>query len=163
MKRIIILAALALILPLSGLKAQEIVEERSDSLNTLSTVVDTVLLGKDILTVIGPGVTIMQSESLKNAFARYIHNNATKPMPGYRIRVFFESGQQARARSQYIAASLSKQYPNMGVYQSFDSPNFIVFLGDFRTRHDAMRTYNEIRLTYPTAMIMRQNINYARK
>jgi len=163
MKRTIIIIALALLLPSIGLKAQDVVDERADSLNTLSTVVDTDLLGKDILTVIGPGVTIMQSESLKNAFAKYVRTNATKPMAGYRIRVFFESGQQARARSLSVANTLKKQYPNMGVYQNFDSPNFQVFLGDFRTRHDAMRTFNEVRVAYPTAMIMRQNINYARK
>lgn len=162
MKKFIISIALALFLPALSLVAQEVVEERTDSLNTLSTVVNTDLLGKDILTVIGPGVTIMQSESLKDAFNRYVRTNATKPMAGYRIRVFFESGQQARARSLSVANALKKQYPNMGVYQNFDSPNFQVFLGDFRTRHDAMRTFNEVRAAYPTAMIMRQNINYAR-
>ena len=161
MKKIIILLALVLSAAVT-LKAQEIVEERSDSLNTLSTVVDTELLGKDILTVIGPGVTIMQSETLKEAFAKYVRTNASKPMSGYRIRVFFESGQNARAKSMQVAHALKKAYPRMGVYQNFDSPNFIVFLGDFRTRHDAMRTFNEVKATYPTAMIMRQNINYAR-
>lgn len=163
MKKFIISMALSLFLPALSLMAQDVeVEERSDSLNTISTVVNTELLGKDILTVIGPGVTIMQSEALKNAFNRYVHTNATKPMVGYRIRVFFESGQQARARSLYVANTLKNQYPEMGVYQTFDSPNFLVFLGDFRTRHEAMRTLNVIKATYPTAMIMRQNINYAR-
>ena len=163
MKRIIILAV-ARVLGGISLKAQEIVteEERTDSLNTLSTVVDTELLGKDILTVIGPGVTIIQSEALRDAFAKYIHTNASKPMMGYRIRVFFDSGQSARSKSSQVVYQLRKAYPEMGVYQNFDSPNYIVFLGDFRTRHEAMRTYNEVKTMYPTAMIMRQNINYAR-
>lgn len=160
MKRFIILA-IALALGAVTLRAQN-TEERTDSLNTISTVVDTDLLGKDILTVIGPGVTVMQSEELKEAFAKYVRNNALKPMPGFRIRVFFESGQYARAKSLAVARRLKALYPRMGVYQNFDSPNFVVFLGDFRTRHDAMRTYNEVKALYPTAMIMRQNINYAR-
>lgn len=159
MKRFIILA-LALTLGTVALRAQDI--ERSDSLNTLSTVVDTDLLGKDILTVIGPGVTVMQSEALRDAFANYVKSNASKPMSGYRIRVFFDSGQNARSKSQQVVHALKKAYPNMGVYHSFESPNYLVFLGDFRTRHDAMRTYNEVKAMYPTAMIMRQNINYAR-
>ena len=164
MKRFLILALALVIGGGISLKAQEIVEiqEGSDSLNTLSTVVDTDLLGKDILTVIGPGVTIMQPEALKDAFAKYVHSNASKPMAGYRIRVFFERGQNARNKSLQVAHALKKAYPRMGVYQSFDSPNFIVFLGDFRTRHDAMRTFNQVKAIYPTAMIMRQNINYAR-
>ena len=156
-----IIIALAAAFPL---KAQELTKEeaQSDSLNRLAIVVDTELLGQDILTVIGPGVTVMQSESLKNAFSHYVHSNASKPLTGYRIRVFFESGQQARSRCSYVVASLKKNYPDMGVYQSYDAPNFMVYLGDFRTRHDAMPTFNEIKTMYPAALLLRQNINYPR-
>ena len=60
MKRylISIIIALAAAFPL---KAQELTTEeaQSDSLNRLATVVDTELLGQDILTVIGPGVTVL--------------------------------------------------------------------------------------------------------
>lgn len=163
MKRylISIIIALAAAFPL---KAQELTTEeaQSDSLNRLATVVDTELLGQDILTVIGPGVTVLQSEALKDAFNHYVHSNASKPLTGYRIRVFFESGQQARSRCYSVVSSLKKAYPDMGVYQSYDAPNFMVYLGDFRTRHDAMPTYNEIKTMYPAALLMRQNINYPR-
>jgi len=163
MKRIIL--AIAIMFGLSAvspLLAQTVIVDETDSLNTSALVVDTELLGKDILTVIGPGVTVMQSESLKNAFSKYVSNNASKPLSGYRIRVFFESGQQARNRCAYVTATLKRMYPTMGVYQVYESPNFMVYLGDFRTRHDAMPVFNEIKAMYPTAIVMRETINYPR-
>ncbi len=139
------------------LRAQEY---RVDSLRTSE--VDSTLVGRSILSVLGGGVTVNQSPSMRAAFDRYLAGNAAKKMSGYRIRVYFDNGQSARNRSEAIARSISYSFPGIGVYRTFASPNFKVSVGDFRTKDEALKVYQALKATYPTALILKETINYPR-
>ena len=156
MKRFLILLTLVL---LTGTLARA-QEFRSDSIRTSQ--LDSTLVGRNILNVIGSGVTVNQSQAMRSAFDRYVSNNASKKMAGYRIRVFFDNGQNARSRSEAIARSISNSYPGIGVYRTFESPNFKVSVGDFRTKDEALKVYQSLKASYPTALILKENINYPR-
>lgn len=124
--------------------------------------VDSTLVGKDILSVLGPGVTVDQTPLVRQALQTYVSNNAEKPISGYRVRVFYDNGPQARDKSEAIEQLLKKQYPEVMVYRSFESPNYKVSIGDFRTKDEAQRIYNALKGTYPTAFIIKESINYPR-
>jgi hypothetical protein len=124
--------------------------------------VDSTLVNRNILSLMGPGVTVNQSRTLRNAFDQYVSANASKRMTGYRIRVYYENGQNARGRSEAIARTISATYPGLGVYRTFESPNFKVCVGDYRTKDDALRMYHALKAQYPTALILRETINYPR-
>lgn len=149
-----LLLTLFLVISCGLLHAQEL----PDSLRAAT--VDSTLVGKDILTVIGTGVKVNQSDAVRAAFNRYVAANASRTMTGYRIRVFYESSQSARARSESIARSISANYPGVGVYRTFDSPNFKVSVGDFRTKDEALKMFNELKSAYPTALLLKETINY---
>ena len=127
-----------------------------------SSQVDSTLVGRNILSVLGSGVTVNQSNAMRSAFDSYVSNNAGKKITGYRIRVYFENGQNARNRSEAVARSISGAYPGLGVYRTFESPNFKVTVGDFRTRDDALKVYHSLKAQYPTAIILKETINYPR-
>lgn len=156
MRRILIVLLLVL-LPGALLRAQA---PRTDSLRTAQ--VDSTLIGRSILSVLGSGVTVDQSPAMKAAFDRYVSANASKRLSGYRIRVYFASGQDARDRSEAITRSISGSYPGLGVYRSFVSPNFRVCVGDFRTKDEALKTFHALKAVYPTAILIREEINYPR-
>ena len=124
--------------------------------------VDSTLVGKDILSVMGPGVTVDQTTPVRQALQNYVLDNAEKPISGYRIRVFYDNGPQARDKSEAIEQLLKKQFPEVMVYRSFESPNYKVSIGDFRTKDEALRIYNALKGTYPTAFIIKESINYPR-
>ena len=153
MKKLIIIAILAL-LPCAMLRAQEY---RVDSGTSR---VDSTLMGRNIMSVLGPGVKVNQSSAMRGAFDSYVSNNASKKMSGYRIRVFYENGQSARGRSEAISRSISNAYPGMAVYRTFDSPNYKVCVGDFRTKDEALKVYHALKASYPTALILKDTINY---
>ena len=155
MKKFLIIAILAL-LPGLVLRAQEYRVDNG------SSQVDSTLMGRSILSVLGPGVTVNQSRSMRSALDGYISNNAAKKLTGYRIRVYFDNGQSARMRSESIARSVSSAFPGIGVYRTFESPNFKVTVGDFRTKDEALKVYHSLKATYPTAIILRETINYPR-
>ena len=131
-----------------------------DSLNLAR--MDSTYVGKSILSVIGPGAEINQTTHVRQALQSYVSSNAGKPVQGYRIRVFYDNSPQARVKSESIAAYLRAQYPETGVYRSFESPNYKVTIGDFRTKDEALRIYNALKGTYPTAYIIKENINFPR-
>ncbi|MBR2210272.1 MAG: hypothetical protein IKG84_03020 [Bacteroidales bacterium] len=155
MKRLLIIAILAL-LPGMMLRAQEYRVESGSSR------VDSTLLGRSVLSVLGSGVTVNQSAAMKSAFDSYVSANASKKVTGYRIRVYYENSQNARNRSEAIARTISGTYPGIGVYRTFESPNFKVCVGDFRTKDEALKIYHALKSSYPTAIILKETINYPR-
>ena len=155
MRRFLVIFLFAL-LPCLTLRAQEYWVENG------SAQVDSTLMGCSILSVLGPGVTVNQSRTMRSALDSYISNNAAKKLSGYRIRVYFDNGQSARTRSEAIARSISNAFPGIGVYRTFESPNFKVCVGDFRTKDEALKVYHALKATYPTAIILKETINYPR-
>ena len=150
MKRIFLILFL-LVSALVTLGAQEVV----------TAPVDSTLLGRDILSVMGPGVEITQSATVKQALDQYVKANAEKPLTGFRIRVFYDNGPQARVKSETIEKNL-QQMLDVAVYRSFESPNYKVTVGDFRSKDEALSIYNALKGTYPTAYIIKETINYPR-
>ena len=110
----------------------------------------------------GPGAKVNQSTPVQQALRKYVSSNAGKSITGYRIRVFYNSDPSARARSESIEAVLKDQYPGIGVYRTFESPNYKVTVGDFRSKDEALGIYNALKGTYPTAYIIKETINYPR-
>ena len=155
MKKILVILILAL-LPGVMLRAQEYRVDNG------SAQVDSTLMGRNILSVLGSGVTVNQSQAMRSAFSNYVSNNASKKLTGYRIRVYFDNGQNARNRSEAIARSISAAYPGMGVYRTFESPNYKVSVGDFRTKDEALKVFHSLKATYPTALLLKETINYPR-
>ena len=99
---------------------------------------------------------------MRSAFDSYVADNAGKKLSGYRIRVYYDNGQNARNRSEAIARSISGTFPGIGVYRTFESPNFKVCVGDFRTKDEALKVYHSLKAAYPTAIILKETINYPR-
>ena len=131
----------------------------------LAKSVDHSLVGKDIVGLLQKGnsqatVKINQSAELKQAFHRHVSANASRPLMGYRIRVFYDNQQSARARSEAIAASIKNAYPDVRVYRTYESPNFKVSVGDFRNKAEALKVYNGLKQSYPTAFLIKEQINY---
>ena len=155
MKRFLIIAILAL-LPAMMLRAQEYRVDNG------SAQVDSTLVGRSVLSVLGSGVSVNQSSAMKSAFDSYVSANASKRVTGYRIRVYYENNQNARNRSEAIARTISGTYPGIGVYRTFESPNFKVCVGDFRTKDEALKLYHALKSSYPTAIILKETINYPR-
>ena len=57
---------------------------------------------------------------------------------------------------------MSAAYPGIGVYRTFESPNFKVMVGDFRTKDEALKVYQPLKASYPTALLLKDTINYPR-
>lgn len=98
---------------------------------------------------------------IANLLNEYYIRNASKPgMQGFRIRIYFDLGQQSRTVSQETMDEFMENYPGIAVYRTFDSPYYKVSVGDFRTRDEALKFLKTIERKYPKAFIVAEWISF---
>ncbi|MFO7922784.1 MAG: SPOR domain-containing protein [Bacteroidales bacterium] len=104
---------------------------------------------------------VNQDERLNDLVGRYIRiNREMDGMEGYRIRIFSESGQRARTSATDVRAKFFNKYPDIETYLVYDAPNFKVYVGDYRTRSEALKIQKKISSDYPYSFIISDRINF---
>ncbi len=105
-------------------------------------------------------VRIIQDDRVDLLVSKHIQiNQNRKGINGFRIQIFFDSGNNSKTSAQAIYTGFTVKYPDIPAYLSFKAPNYKVRVGDFRTRLDAQRFLNEIITEYPGAWIIEDLIN----
>ena len=129
--------------------------------------VDSSLVGKDIFDIMpakdagcAADVKVHQSQLIRNSLKNHIAANSGRALDGYRIRIFFDNRQSARTDSEKMEKDFSAAHPDIPVYRSYVNPYFKVTVGDFRTKSEAMQLLRSIVKEYPTAFVVKENINY---
>ena len=113
-------------------------------------------------------VNINQDEFIKQLVNQHIEQNKNqRGIPGFRINIFFDSGYDnegidARTRAGAVKDTFDIYYPSIASYFIYEEPNYKVYVGDFRTRTDALKVFKRIRRRYPKAFIVNDRINYFR-
>lgn len=163
-------AALAFAPSVSAQEIQEIPEgyELVDSLVYRPVeAVDTTLAGHDILLLMpskaagdDSDVRISQSSEISGALKRHIRANKDRQVKGYRVRIFFDNRQTARVESEKILKDFRRVYPETAAYRVYANPYFKVTVGDFRTRSEAMEMLSRIKGQFPSAFVVKENIEY---
>jgi hypothetical protein len=80
-----------------------------------------------------------------------------KGIKGYRVCIYYNSGQQARSAADQERARFISRYEDVSSDKVFESPFWKVYVGDFRTKSEALKFLERIRFDYPNAFI-RDNI-----
>lgn len=105
-------------------------------------------------------VQIIQDERVDLLVSKHIQiNQNRKGIDGFRIQIFFDSGNNSKTSALAIYTEFTTRYPDIPAYLSFKAPNYKVRVGDFRTRLDAQRLLNEIIGEYPGAWIIEDLVN----
>ena len=170
MKRLL-LTVLSLLLAGVAARSQNIdpiVEPTSDSTQArvIRPNVDPDYEGRDIFVLLhqsenGKGnVSIIQPNAILETFRNQVYKNSYRKINGYRIRIYSGNSQDARRRSDEIAAGFAAAHPGIPVYKSYSNPFFKVTVGDFRTRDEALRFAESIAGRYQSAFLVREPINY---
>lgn len=161
MKRYIaaVLFGLAACLTLS---AQNIEEEGGDPVQTVGSEVqvDSTLDGHTIFQVLPDGVAVNQSPAVRSALERQIESNSRKQFSGFRIRIYFDSTQDARDKSLAVLNRFKEKHPDMSGYRSYESPNFKVTVGNFRNRTEADAALETVKREFPSAFVVRERFKY---
>ncbi|MFC2138303.1 SPOR domain-containing protein [Bacteroidota bacterium] len=111
-------------------------------------------------------VSIHQDEFIKELVLNHIkQNKKQKGILGYRINIFFDSGYDregidARTRARAVKDTFDLYYPHISSYLKYETPNYKVYIGDFRTKTDATKVLKALERYYPKAFIINDRIDY---
>jgi len=104
-------------------------------------------------------VEIIQDPRIDILVSKQIQINQKQDgLEGFRIQLFSESGNNAKAQAQSVQDGFRARYPEVEAYLTYKSPNYRVRVGNFRTRLDAQYFVNEISANYQNAFIIGEHI-----
>jgi hypothetical protein len=111
----------------------------------------TMPINKDSLTMSAePRVTQLQN--------KYIELNKLKQSSaGYRIQIHFGN---EREKAKDIKTKFLQAFPDIPAYDSYQSPNFRVRVGDYRSKLEAAKYLKQISVQFPSSFIVTDNIKY---
>jgi hypothetical protein len=108
----------------------------------------------------GGQIKIVQNKAIGTAVENYLWaQSKQKTIPGFRIRIFSNSGSNAKKEFENTKAGFLDVF-DLKVYEEFQYPFYKIYVGDFRSRSEAMKSLVVIEKSYPDAFIVETKINY---
>lgn len=105
-------------------------------------------------------ITLLQDDKVKALVEKYIEvRRKENSIPGYRIRIFSNSGQSARTKADSEKRRFENLFPDIVAYLKYESPNFKIYVGDFRNKPDAFRAHKLISKDFKNAFVVPTKIN----
>ena len=104
-----------------------------------------------------PKVKVEMSESVRNLI--YLYKERSKKYPqiaGYRIQIF--NGRKSDCLNR--RGSFLKQYPQMQAYLLYEVPEYKMQIGNFRSRLEAERFWQQIIQLFPGSFVVATPIEY---
>lgn len=145
--------------------AQTDIKPTADT-TAIPTIVDTTLLGGNILELMpsrsrGDSATVVvtNSDAVREAMQQHKERSSLGMTPGYRIRIFFSNAKNARTGSDEAVAKFRQKW-STPIYCTYTNPYFKVTVGNFRTRNEAMEQLQKIRIDFPGAFIVKEDVYY---
>ena len=87
-------------------------------------------------------------------------NEKNPHIEGWRINIFFESGNNSKKMAVDAKAKFVQSYADVPCYVVFQEPYYKVRVGDYRTRMEAEKLLKELVPEYPNAFVVEDEINY---
>ena len=84
---------------------------------------------------------------------------ASPTMPGFRVQIFMEIGNEAVDHAKVTKAEFEKAFPELPIYLSYEQPYYRLRVGDFRNRVEAEKYLRLLKPRYGVAFVTADIIN----
>jgi len=102
-------------------------------------------------------VEIVQDNRINTLLEKHKVINEKYPfIEGYRIQIYFESGNYSKKKAGDIKTRFQNLFPEEDAYIIFQEPYYKVRVGDFRTRLDAQAFLQKIIADFPTLLLLKR-------
>lgn len=106
-------------------------------------------------------VQIIQDPRIEEVLGRYYElNRRNDGIPGYRILIFKSPLQNSREKAMEERSRFISHFGDIAVYYFYVQPESRLFVGDFRTKSEALRMKAEIDKFFKNAVIIETKINF---
>ena len=104
-------------------------------------------------------LNIQCDPKISDLIREYILQNKKNGMiSGFRLQIYFGSGENAHNQAIRIKTEFLSSYPEVKTYLLFKSPDFIVRVGNFRTKSEALKMQKALLYKFPNAFIVADEI-----
>jgi hypothetical protein len=98
--------------------------------------------------------TSLKVRSLQEKKEEY-HKRTNGESDGYRVKIHF-SADKTKARE--VQSKFSMKYSDVSTYEEYQQPNFVIIVGDFKTKLEAYELLKKIKEDYPYAFIVKSKV-----
>ncbi len=100
-------------------------------------------------------VNMHQPSGLESLVEKHIAvNKKMEGIPGFRIQIFSDSGNNSKRRALQAKAKFRKSFSDIEAYIVFQAPYYKVEVGNFISQLEAERVLNKLKEFYPGAFIV---------
>ena len=88
------------------------------------------------------------------------YNTLRKGVDGYRVQIFFDSGNTSREDAFEVRSTIIKEHPHLNAYVIWQQPYYKVRVGDFLTKLEAQGLLEQLKTQYKNAFVVKDIIDY---
>ena len=89
-----------------------------------------------------------------------LYNQANPGVDGFRVQIFFDSGNNSKRAAQTAREKFMEAYPDVMAYLTYKAPYYRVRVGDFRTKLEAEGFLFQLASAYPNAFTAPDRIQF---
>ena len=108
----------------------------------------------NVLSAQNSGDTEVKLKNLMDKKAEY-HRRTDGEYDGYRIKIHFGAD---KAKAREVKTKFLSKHPEYAAYEEYQQPNFVIVVGDFRSKPEAYELYKKIQADFPNAFIIKDKI-----
>jgi len=98
--------------------------------------------------------TLLKVKALQEKKAEY-HKRTYGETDGYRVKIHFSAD---KTKAKEVQAKFSAKYNDVNTYEEYQQPNFVINVGDFKTKLEAYELLKKIKEDYPYAFIVKSKV-----
>lgn len=102
----------------------------------------------------GQAQTDLKVKQLMDKKASYNRMNNGE-YDGFRIKIHFGVD---RVKAREVKTKFAGKFPDYTPYEDYDQPNFIIVVGDFRTKLEAFEALKKVQSEFPNSFIIKSKI-----
>ena len=102
--------------------------------------------------------TSMKVKALQEKKAEY-HRRTNGECDGYRVKIHFSAD---RSKANEVKARFISKYSDVPTHDDYQQPNFVVNVGDFKTKLEAYELLKKIQADFPYAFIVKSKVRPAK-
>ncbi|MES2760930.1 MAG: SPOR domain-containing protein [Bacteroidota bacterium] len=98
--------------------------------------------------------TTLKVKALQEKKADY-HKRTNGETDGYRVKIHFSAD---RSKAEEVKAKFSNKFADITPYIDYQQPNFVITVGDYKTKLEAYEALKKIKEEYPYGFIVKSKV-----
>ncbi len=96
----------------------------------------------------------------ENYYKHILYNQKDPGVMGYRIRIFRDSGTDARERATAVRSNFLLNFEGEVADMKYvDNTDWVIYVGNCRTRSEVLKLFKDVKIFFPNSFIVSQRIS----